>query len=179
MTILAHLAENEHPYPDPGFPHFGRDAHDRAHAIYRIVELLTELGLAEWVPHFSAWLSRYDGLEIYAEDEDDPHLCVREILKNHCQNLAQESSQAVDLAGRKESIVQDILQQPFVHYRAHWGKNMLPDPDSIQWNPLQMSWFHFLQQGDPQHPTESLHILLTLRHPRPTLETLRAHLLER
>lgn len=169
------------PTPDPAFPHFGRDAQDRTHAVYSIIEHMTTLGLADWVPHLTQWLAHYDGLEMYAEDEEDPHLCVRQILQNHCEQLKEQgsgASSAIDASVRKTRIVDEILDLNFVRYRAHWGNDLVPDAASRQWNPLKMSWFDFLKQGDPDHPTEALHITLTDKLPLPPLETLREYLLK-
>lgn len=181
-SIESQLAQ---PMPDPAFPHFGRDALDRNHAVYSIIEHLATLGLSDWVPHLTQWLAHYDGLEMYAEDEEDPQLCVRQILQNHCDSLKQKGEgtsnnlvSAEDAQALKARIVGDILNLNFVRYRAHWGRDLVPDAASRQWDPLKMSWFDFLKQGDPDHPTEALHITMTERHPQPPLDTLRAHLLQ-
>ncbi|WP_374008263.1 hypothetical protein [Delftia lacustris] len=163
--------------PDPEFPHFGRDALDHSHAIYSIIDHLTTLGLKGWVPQLTKWLAQYDGLEMYAEDEEDPHLCVRQVLANHCSAKNSKDGQPQGEA-LKARIVEDILELNFIRYRAHWGIDLAPDKHSRKWEPLKMSWFSFLQQGDPEHPTEALHIWITDKFPRPTFDELRAHLLK-
>lgn len=161
--------------PNPEFPNFGRDALDRGHAIYSIIEHLNTLGLKDWVPQFTHWLSQYDGLEMYAEDEEDPALCVRQVLAAYC---ARDSDSREQGGALKTKIVADILELNFVRYRAHWGVDLVPDEQSRKWEPLKMSWFEFLQQGDPEHPTEALHIWISDKFPRPTFDELREHLLK-
>lgn len=70
-----------------------------------------------------------------------------------------------------------ILNLNFVHYRAHWGIDLVVDEHSRVWYPLEQSWFTFLQEGDPHAPLEALHIWLSNKHPKPTMAELQAHLL--
>ena len=162
--------------PDLAFPHFGRDAQDHSHALYSIIALLCSMGLQAWVPQLTRWLGQYDGLEMYTEHEEDPHWCVRQILLNH--RNACTKGQALDEQALKTSIVEDILELNFVRYRAHWGNDLVPDEASRKWEPLKTDWFSFLKQGDPEHPTEALHIWMTEKYPRPSLTELRTYLLQ-
>ncbi|MFE1574121.1 hypothetical protein ACFIQG_20280 [Comamonas odontotermitis] len=122
-SIESHLRQHL-PRPDLQFPHYGRDASDHSHAVYSIIGHLAALGLTDWVPRLTMWLSRYDGLELYAEDEEDPHLCVRQVLANHCARVLDQGKQNETL---KAQIVEDLLQLTFVRYRAHWGTDLAAD----------------------------------------------------
>ena len=163
--------------PEREFPHFGRDALDRNHALYSIIEHLSALGLTDWVPHLCAWLAQYDGLELYAEEEEDPHLCVRQILLDLRQRMGSRD-EAPPAEHLKAQIVDNILRLDFVRYRAHWGVDLVADQNSRIWQPLRQSWFSFLQEGHLDHPQESLHIWIADRHPRPSFAQLRAYLLQ-
>ncbi|QIL74192.1 hypothetical protein G7048_27335 (plasmid) [Diaphorobacter sp. HDW4B] len=159
--------------PETEFPHFGRDALDRNHAVFSIIEHLNALHLNDWAPHLLGWLSHYDGLELYAED--DPHVCVRQVLFH--LRVRIRSRQELPSQQIKEMIVDRILDSNFVYYRAHWGIDLVADENSRVWRPLEQSWFNFLQEGDPHAPLEALHIWMTDKHPKPTMTELRGHLL--
>lgn len=159
--------------PEAEFPYWGRCSDDRSHALFNIIECLNKMNLADWVPHFAKWLSNYDGLEVYTDDYEDPHLCVREVLR---KNLDHFIAYKKSLCPKKlkEKIVNEILLLEFVFYRAHWGKNITPDVGSKVWEPLKNSWFNFLQSGSIKH---ELHIWSALNNPCPTLKELKAYLL--
>ncbi|QIL80318.1 hypothetical protein G7047_10685 [Diaphorobacter sp. HDW4A] len=161
--------------PAPEFPHFGRDALDRNHALYIIIEHLNALGLRDWVPRLTSWLAQYDGLELYAEEEEDQHVCMRQLLLRHRTRIGSPPNESAEQTRCK--IVEDIMRLEFVRYRAHWGKDLVADAHSRLWNPLEQSWFNFLQDGNPDDPREGLHIWIMGTLPRTKQEELRAFLL--
>lgn len=154
-------------------PNWGRFAEDRSHAVFCIVECLNRVGLTEWVPQFIKWLGKYDGLEMYADDEDDPQLCVRKIVRKNLAHFLKSTS-IITAAVIKEKIVDEVLQQKFLFYRAHWGISRIPDCTSRIWKPLEQSWFSFIQLGTVK---QDLHVWFSEKNPQPSLEEHRKYLL--
>jgi hypothetical protein len=163
--------------PNRDFPDYGRAAADRHHALFDIVRDLAALGLSGWIPRLMQWLGQYDGLEVYADDDEDPHLCVRQVLANHRKRRDLGTGEPAVVTRAK--IIEDLLALNFVHYRAHWGADLVADEDAHVWEPLKQSWFSFLEQGkDRPRRRWELTIVLTDSQPRPSLSELRAYLLQ-
>lgn len=170
---------------NPEWPHFGRDALDHGHAVFTIADHLRILGLQAWTNRLLKWLAHYDGFERYVEeDAHDPVLCVRDLLMRHVIGQGQKGPGPV---GRehadaqqawqqecKHLIVNDILRQEFLRYRAFWGANPMPQPISRHWQPMEQSWLSFIEN---HRPGELLWVWLSPREPKPSLSLLRAHLL--
>lgn len=131
---------------------------DRGHAVFAIAGHLRALGLRSWVGRVVQWLSRYDGLEDYVEPEDEPLVCVRDVLVNHVCRLRQWIAEtapgqtaAETLSQLKNRIIDDLLTLNFVSYAAFWGHEPVPTDKNVRWKPLQQSWLEFLearQEGD-------------------------------
>lgn len=131
---------------------------DRGHAVFAIAGHLRALGLRSWVGRVVQWLSRYDGLEDYVEPEDEPLVCVRDVLFNHVCRLRQWIAEtapcqtaAETLSQLKNRIIDDLLMLNFVRYAAFWGHEPVPTDKNVRWKPLQQSWLEFLearQEGD-------------------------------
>lgn len=179
-TPAARLSSQLEPHvANSKWPHWGRDALDHGHAIYAIAAHLRVLGLEQWLPRLTHWLSNYDGFEHYVEDGHDPCVCVRDLLASYVSRfrLLQQppmpslACSPSDLLG---SVVSDVLRLDIVYYRAFWGRGLYHDPDSRIWNPLTQSWLHFLELGQPG---EELFSWRAHVPPRPTLEQHRAILL--
>jgi len=46
-----------------------------------MAESLQQLGLESWTARLLSWLGRFEGLERHLEEDCDPVLCVRQILR--------------------------------------------------------------------------------------------------
>ena len=90
-------------------PNWGRFAEDRSHAVFCIVECLNRVGLTEWVPQFIKWLGKYDGLEMYADDEDDPQLCVRKIVRKNLAHFLKYYSKNSFFIERTGELVEYLI----------------------------------------------------------------------
>lgn len=132
----------EAPRPDPCYPHFGRDEMDHAHAIFCIAQSLASLGLSDWLPRLVQWLGHYDGLETMLEDQDDPAICVRQVLLQHVvdRSKIQQAGRRLDAESLKRAIVQDLMKLDFVSFRAYLGE---VGQHRTYWEPLKQSWLRF------------------------------------
>lgn len=135
-----------------------RTTMDRSHAVFAIAGHLRALGLRNWVGRIVQWLSRYDGLEEYVEPEDEPLVCVRDVLFRHVCRIGRWVAEippchtATDaMLQLKNRIIDDLLKLNFVRYAAFWGDEPVPSDTCRRWQPLQQSWLEFLesrQEGD-------------------------------
>jgi hypothetical protein len=138
---------------DPAWPHFGRDALDRQHAVFSIVAHLKTLGLAGWTAHVLSWLARFDGIEPHIPREHEPLASVRQILYGFVLSGRHISDTG---GGRlKEDVTSALVNAEFVKYVAYW----LPGPDTAAasdelapaasglhlWTPLHQSWLSYTQ----------------------------------
>lgn len=161
-----------------GWPHWGRDALDHAHAIFAAVSHMHVLGLHAWTGCLVQWLAHYDGFERYADEGHDPCICVRDLLAGYALRWGsghgheREPVESAHALWRR--IVCDILSLDFVRYRAFWGRGLVHEPDARVWNPLKQSWLNFI---DFHLPGEELWVWQTDAKPQPPLHVLREHLL--
>lgn len=138
---------------DPAWPHFGRDALDRQHAVFTIVAHLKSLGLASWSAHLLSWLARFDGIEPHIPCEHEPLTSVRQIL----YSFVVAGRHISDTGGGhlKEDVTSALVNAEFVKYVAYWLPG--PDIDSASdelppaapglnmWTPLHQSWLSYTQ----------------------------------
>lgn len=159
----------------------GRSVSDRSHAIFAIQAYLQALGLHGWIDRFIQWLGRYDGLEQYVEPEDEPLICVRNVLHRHvCEvrkwvSEKRSCSVAADLLQQlKRRIVDDLLELNFVRYAAFLGNEPVPDGRRPRWQPLRQGWLEFMEV---RQAGEQLWIWQRSDGPNPSRAALRDYLL--
>jgi hypothetical protein len=152
--------------PDPaqaqGWPRFGRDIMDRAHALYIIANCLEALSLGSWTHTLVRWLGQYDGLEEHLPQDHDPLLSVRDMLSRHLT-----SGQRPEI-GR---IAQELCAMPWLYYRAAWlntAQQLRRD-----WRPLEQPWLEFAKAEEGE---DHMHFWQA-SDPYPSADELRRHLL--
>jgi hypothetical protein len=139
--------------PNREFPHYGRDAADRHHAVFDIVAHLAALGLSDWAPRLMQWLGQYDGLEVYADDEEDPHLCVCQVLANHRKRLGLAGSEPAVVTRVK--VIEDLLALNFVLEQALGGGGVA----SLRYDPQGKAFAQMLLDLEVEAPRALLDTL--------------------
>ena len=156
----------------PEWPHWGRDTMDHGHAIFCIARQLSLLDLRDWTPTIVHWLGMYDGLEMHLPPEDDPFGAVLKVLVDFVVNVRNVSTTTLQRTQRKAAIVNDLLDQQFIFWRANWSDRRTKIPR--EWHPLKQSWMAFIESGET---AEELWFHKTESWPNPCLHDLQRFLL--
>ncbi len=132
LSLKQHRAKTD-------FPHLGRDLMDRQQAIFTITESLICLGHEGRTSALLRWLGRFDGLEMHLEEDEDPVLCVRQLLLQHVGNQPTNTKHRT-----WEWLISSILRLHFVQTHSCWGTET---KSRIKWDPLAQTWMEFLEEG--------------------------------